>query len=83
MTESGIRVCAPVHDATLIEAPEDEIADAMKEAQDYMEQAGKIVLDGFRLRTEAEVIRHPGRYTDPRGVEMWNRVCKDLGVAGL
>lgn len=82
-TESGIRVCAPVHDAILIEAPEDEIADAVKETQDHMGQAGKIVLDGFQLRTEAEVIRYPGRYTDPRGIDMWNRVCKHLGIADL
>lgn len=83
VTESGIRVCAPIHDAILIEAQEDEIEGAVRKTQDLMERAGKIVLDGFPLRSDVEIIRYPDRYTDPRGVEMWNRVCRHLGVAGV
>jgi hypothetical protein len=39
-----------------------------------MAEAGRVVLDGFELRTDAEIIRHPNRYADKRGVEMWDRV---------
>ena len=34
------------------------------------------VLAGFELNTEVKVVRWPDRYMDPRGVEMWDRVCK-------
>ena len=37
-------------------------------------EAGRIVLDGFELRTDAEIIRHPDRYSDKRGTHMWDRV---------
>ena len=33
MTEAGIRVCAPVHDAVLIEAPLGELEARVKQAQ--------------------------------------------------
>jgi hypothetical protein len=37
-------------------------------------EAGKIILDGFELRTDAEVVVYPNRYSDERGVEMWGKV---------
>ena len=36
--------------------------------------ASRVVLDGFELRTDVNVIRYPDRYQDPRGLEMWTRV---------
>jgi len=73
-TERGIRVCAPVHDAILIEAPIDDLEDAVRSAQKAMSDASEVVLDGFRLRTDAKLIRHPERYEDERGREMWKTV---------
>lgn len=72
--ETGIRVCAPVHDALLIEAPLEDLDEAVLTAQDLMAEASAIVLDGFRLRTDAEVIRCPDRYQDERGQVMWQTV---------
>lgn len=63
-TERGIAVCAPVHDAILIEAPAWQIGDAVREAQRAMSDASAAVLDGFRLRTEAKVFAWPDRYAD-------------------
>jgi DNA polymerase-1 len=64
-TERGIKVCAPVHDAILIEFDlEDEEANI----------ASACVLDGFELRTDVKIVRHPDRYMDERGTKMWDTV---------
>ena len=73
-TERGVRINAPVHDAILIEAPIEEIEAEAVRMQSYMRTASRIVLDGFELRTDAEIVRYPHRYSDPRGVVMWARV---------
>jgi hypothetical protein len=39
-----------------------------------MAEASAVVLDGFRLRADANVVRHPDRYVDPRGERMWSTV---------
>ena len=79
LTESGIRVCAPVHDALLIEAPLDELAGAIEATQLLMKQASGIVLDGFELGSDVKVVRYPDRYMDERGTLMWNTVMKLIG----
>jgi DNA polymerase-1 len=78
-TERGVRICAPVHDAILIEAPIAEIEETAARMQDYMRTASRIVLDGFELRTDAEIVRWPDRYSDPRGKVMWERVMRLIG----
>jgi DNA polymerase I len=72
--ETGIRVCAPVHDALLIEAPLGELEATVEQTQALMSEASATVLDGFRLRSEAELIRYPERYRDERGTVMWETV---------
>lgn len=79
-TEAGIRVCAPVHDAILIEAPIAELDATIAKTQELMAQASEVILDGFRLRSDAEVVRYPDRYRDKRGVTMWNTVWDILDV---
>jgi DNA polymerase-1 len=73
-TERGLMVCAPVHDALLIEAPVAEIGRAVRMTQDAMQEAGREVLNGFDLRTDAKIIGPEERYLDPRGIVMWNKV---------
>ena len=36
MTERGVRVVAPVHDAVMVEAPADRIEDVVRQTQDAM-----------------------------------------------
>lgn len=79
--ERGIKLCAPVHDALLIEAPIDSIDEAVLSTQAAMAEASEIVLDGFRLRSDAKVVRYPERYMDPRGERMWSLVSDILGGA--
>jgi hypothetical protein len=81
LTERGIAVCAPVHDAFLIEAGADEIEQAAEAAKQAMDEAARIVLAGFPLRADAKVIRHPDRYLDPRGQAMWETVQALLAEA--
>jgi hypothetical protein len=75
LVEAGIRVCAPVHDAFLIEAEESEIDAAISSTQRIMEETSRIVLSGnLALRSDAKVIRHPERYVDERGEKMWETI---------
>jgi hypothetical protein len=74
--DQGIRVCAPVHDAILIEAPIESIHEQVAVAQEAMAKASEVVLGGFRLRSEAKIIRYPDRYMDERGRQMWETVWK-------
>jgi hypothetical protein len=82
-TERGVRVCAPVHDALLVEGPADAIGEVVAETQRAMREASELVLPGFPLRTEAKVVRWPDRYVDDRGRRMWEAVQEVLaGRAG-
>jgi DNA polymerase I-like protein with 3'-5' exonuclease and polymerase domains len=71
-TEGGIIVCAPVHDALLVEGPADRMEEVVAYTQADMQRASEIVLSGFQLRTEAKIVRHPDRYMDERGQQMWD-----------
>jgi hypothetical protein len=77
-TERGITVCCPVHDALLVEGPLEEIETVVRRTQDAMREASEIVLDGFALRTDAKIVRHPERYSDERGKTMWETVSRLL-----
>jgi hypothetical protein len=60
-------VCAPVHDAILVEAPLGEIEEHVAELQACMREASRIVLGGLELGSDAKVVRWPDRYADKRG----------------
>jgi hypothetical protein len=74
LTEAGIRVCAPVHDALLIESPLDSVNTTVNEAQKLMAHASVSVLNGFRLNSDAKIIQYPDRFMDVRGELMWGKV---------
>jgi len=75
-TREGIRICAPIHDAILIEAPINELDTAIERTQQLMAQASRLVLNGFELNSDAKVIRSPDRYMDDRGLKMWNTIME-------
>jgi DNA polymerase I-like protein with 3'-5' exonuclease and polymerase domains len=79
LTEAGIRVCAPVHDAVLIEAPLAELDQVIATAKALMQEASRNVLDGFELGSDVKVVRYPERYMDKRGTVMWNKVMGLIG----
>ena len=70
MTEDGIQVCAPVHDAFLIEDTIENIDATVARAQAHMLQAARIVV-GMDVRTDAKIVRYPDRYADKRGAAIW------------
>jgi hypothetical protein len=70
-TERGLCVCAPVHDAFLIEAAADRIEADTAAMQAAMREASELVLPGFPLKTDAKIVRYPDRYADPRGERLW------------
>jgi hypothetical protein len=78
-TERGIQVCCPVHDALLIEGPVDQIEAVVAETERAMVEASRVVLGGAELRTDANIVRYPDRYVDPRGKRMWETVTGILG----
>jgi hypothetical protein len=78
-TERGIRVCAPIHDALLLEAPIREIGAAVAACQTAMREASELVLPGVPLRSAAKIVRWPDRYSDPRGELMWETVWELIG----
>jgi hypothetical protein len=73
--ERGVKICAPVHDAVLIEAPLDRLDHDIGVMGEAMADASRAVLGGFEVRTEAQVVRYPDRFMDEdRGRVMWDRV---------
>ncbi len=74
LTEEGIGVCCPIHDAFLIEAPADEIDRATARTREIMAEASGIVLGGPTLRSDAEVVRFPGRLLDGDSRPFWERL---------
>jgi DNA polymerase family A len=73
-TEHGIEVCCPIHDALLICAPLDRLEADIATARAAMAAASRLVLAGFEIRTDVKTVLHPNRYTDKRGLVMWQRI---------
>jgi len=76
--EAGIMLDATIHDAVLIEAPADDIDAAVEQARQAMDRASELVLYGFTLRTDFEVIRWPNRYRDGRGAAFFDELMNRL-----
>ncbi len=73
-TEAGIQVCATIHDAILIEAPLNQLDDAVWRMTRIMAEASTLVLDGFALRTDVKTVRAPARWIDRRGAAVWSAI---------
>ena len=73
--ERGIQLCAPIHDALLIEAPLDQINSEVVRLKECMAEASEAVLgDGKVCRVDADIVRYPDRYMDEHGQEMWDQI---------
>jgi hypothetical protein len=78
--ERGIKICATVHDALLIEAPLDVFDDHVERMREAMSDASATLLDGFRLRTSVDAFRYPERFMDERGEQMFGKVMELLNA---
>ena len=74
IVEDGIRLCAPIHDAVMVEAPADEIDAVVARTQRHMDRASRELLGGFEVGTDAQIVRYPGRYMEDRGRKIWDRM---------
>lgn len=79
---AGVSICAPVHDALLIEALDDQIEEAVDTTRTAMAEASRVVLGGrLTLRADVDqIVRFPHRFSDKRGIDTWCEVHKLLGV---
>ncbi len=68
-------ICAPIHDALLLEAPVDEVREHVEQLKAIMEEASEFVLGtGFVCGVDVEIVTYPDRYRDERGTVMWDRL---------
>ena len=81
--EAGYMICAPIHDALLLEAPIDEIEEQAQAVAEIMAQASEIVLGPGKLcRSDIKIVRYPDRFEDEaRGSVMFARVMALLEAA--
>jgi hypothetical protein len=52
----------------------EETGEVLSATGNAMAQASDLVLDGFVLRADVNIVRYPNRYPNNRGVERWNRM---------
>lgn len=74
----GVRIIAPVHDAIMVEAREEEIDEHVCLAKEAMDEACRAVLGGV-IRTEHQIIRASGCYYDEKGKKLWDIICDFMG----
>ncbi len=78
-TEDGLGLCAPIHDAFLLEAPNELIEDHVRRLIAHMEQASEYVLGvGRKCRADSKILSYPDRYMEDEGLDMWERVMSAL-----
>ena len=72
----GVEIIAPIHDAFLIQADAARAGEASAALDQVMRDASRVVLRGYELGTDEQIIHANDRYYDERGEEMWNTVKK-------
>jgi hypothetical protein len=77
LTERGIQVCAPVHDAVLTECSLSEVDRHIAQVEEVMRIASKVAL-GMEIPVDTKKIVYPNRYMDNRGQKMFNLATEIL-----
>jgi len=73
--ERGLQLCAPIHDALLIESSNDQIDADVTKLKECMSEASEGVLGTGKIcRVDAEIVKYPDRYMDEQGQEMWDKI---------
>ena len=80
VTEAGYEVCAPVHDAILVNCKIEDVDRTKAEVNALMIKASQIVLSGFALKVGVDVTKYPDHLTDKRGKKMWTKVMEQLDL---
>jgi DNA polymerase I len=74
----GVEIVAPVHDAIMAEGPADRADEIAATLDQAMRDAGTVVLRGYELPTDKQLIRPGEHFFDKRGKEMWDTIAKLL-----
>jgi DNA polymerase family A len=74
----GIRIVAPIHDAFVAEAEAGQEEEASLALDRVMRDASRVVLRGYELGTDVQVVRAGEHFFDERGLEMWTTVTELL-----
>ena len=74
----GIEIVAPIHDAFMAEADSDRAEEVSAALDQCMRDASQVVLRGYEIRTDVQLICSGQRYFDKRGIEMWTTVMRLL-----
>ena len=81
LREAGVALCAPVHDAVVIEAPMDRIEEEVEKTSRIMRESCRYVMRGKTCRVDADIIKSPDRFMDmKRGLTMWNSVMRAVDL---
>ncbi|MBT6264765.1 MAG: DNA polymerase I [Halieaceae bacterium] len=80
LTEAGIEVCCPIHDAFLVRFSLAQEIDVIARTTKLMVDASKIVMGGHACRVDTEIVRYPDRYMDERGEVMFGRIMTLLDM---
>jgi DNA polymerase-1 len=74
----GVQVVAPVHDAIMAEGPADQAEDIAAALDQVMRDASAVVLRGYELPTDKQVVLPGQHFFDKRGAEMWETISRLL-----
>jgi DNA polymerase-1 len=74
----GIKIVAPIHDAFIAEADANQEEETSAALDRVMRDASRVVLRGYELRTDVQIIRAGDRYFEKRGLEMWTAITEIL-----
>ena len=71
LDRGGFELCAPIHDAVLVECDAVEAGEVAEAVQAEMVSAAAVVLGDGRIKTDTMIVRCPDRYLDERGKSLW------------
>jgi hypothetical protein len=72
----GLSIVAPVHDAVMVEAHAADADDVSVALDRAMRDASAVVLRGYELPTDQQIVRPGEHFTDKRGAQMWGTVSR-------
>jgi len=76
-TEAGLTICAPIHDALLLETPTERIHEDVERLKSIMRDASELVLgEGKICGVDVDIINYPNRFEDERGADMWSLIME-------
>src|SRR5262249_57922852 len=73
-----IELVASIHDAVMAEGPLSETEELSRALDQVMGDAAAVVLRGYRLPTECQIVKPGEHYQDERGAAMWATVTRLL-----